>query len=87
MNKSRAKSSLANSQGVSNGHPPTISVINYNNPTINMNFNESGKPKSRPGSNFLTSPMAGAKSAYEDHDFYESLNYSKLGNQFVSPQQ
>ncbi len=46
-----------------------------------MNFNEpSSIAKSRAGSNFLTSPMAGAKNAYEDHDFYESLNYSKFGN-------
>jgi|LauGreDrversion4_2_1035121.scaffolds.fasta_scaffold264565_2 hypothetical protein len=45
-----------------------------------MNFNDSTKAKSRPGSNFLTSPMAGNKNAYEDHDFYDSLNYQKFGN-------
>ena len=64
--------------GTANGGP-TISVINYNNPTINMNFNEA--KKSKPSSNFLTSPTGvGGKMNFEDNDFYESLNYSKFGS-------
>jgi hypothetical protein len=45
---------------------PTISVINYNNPTINMNFSESKKGAF---DSKLTSPS--------NLDFYESLNYAK----------
>jgi hypothetical protein len=50
-----------------------------------MNFNEA--KKSKPSSNFLTSPTGGAggKMNFEDNDFYESLNYSKFGSQL--PQQ
>ena len=49
-----------------------------------MNFNEA--KKSKPSSNFLTSPTgAGGKMNFEDNDFYESLNYSKFGSHL--PQQ
>lgn len=67
------KQTAPTSVASTNGAGPTISVINYNNPTINMNFNE--KPQ-KPQSNFLTSP----KNAEDNADFYESLNYSKFAN-------
>ena len=54
---------------------PSISVINYNNPTINMNFSEQ-KKSSKAASNFLTSPTHGKLNFEENSDFYESLNYS-----------
>lgn len=71
----------ANTSKASNANGgPTISVINYNNPTINMNFNDTNKQKSKPSSSFLTSPIAGTKPTFEDQDFYESLNYSKFAS-------
>jgi hypothetical protein len=45
-----------------------------------MNFNEP-VGKSKPPSNFITSPKALGKNGFEDNDFYESLNYSKFGSQ------
>ena len=47
-------------------------MINYNNPTINMNFNDNNN--------------AHPANAYEDHDFYEQLNYSKFSNNQPSQQ-
>ena len=49
-----------------------------------MNFNDNNQKKpSRPNSNFLMSPSGGSamRNGFEDNsEFYESLNYSKLGH-------
>lgn len=57
-----------------------ISVINYNNPTINMNFNNSNEPSeihhSRQSSN-VSQPSKNRRSnrTKDDERFFETLNY------------
>eukprot|EP00347_Sterkiella_histriomuscorum_P007966 403346884 len=65
-----ATQNLRNSNN-SGGNGPNISVINYNNPTINMNFNENQF------SNLQELAATAQQTIYEDPDFYDQLNFSK----------